>query len=120
MNDIFKTLLTVIVTGGATFGGAFFTFKGKKSESDANMAKAYIDGNTALFNNMQAEINRLIGQVAILQKEVETVKKDNEAETTKLKKENDDLRNKLRDAISKIKYLEEKLNENQLEITTSK
>ncbi|WP_338326513.1 hypothetical protein [Streptococcus uberis] len=112
MNDIFKTLLTVIITGGVTLGGAFFTFKGKKSESDANMAKAYIDGNTALFNNMQAEINRLIGQVAILQKEVETVKKDNEAETTKLKKENDDLRNKLRDAIAKIKFLEEKLNEN--------
>lgn len=119
MNEFFKTFITALITGSVTLGGAFWTFKGKKSESDANMAKAYIDGNTALFNNMQAEINRLIGQVAILQKEVETVKKDNEDETTKLKKENDDLRNKLRDAISKIKYLEEKLNENQLEITTS-
>lgn len=112
MNEFFKTFITALITGSVTLVGAFWTFKGKKSESDANMAKAYIDGNTALFNNMQAEINRLIGQVAILQKEVETVKKDNEEETAKLKKENDDLRNKLRDAIAKIKFLEEKLNEN--------
>lgn len=109
-SDIIKTIITALITGSVTLGGAFWSFKGKKSESDANVSKAYIDGNNALFNNLQAEINRLTGEMAVLRKELEDAKKGYEVKIIELTKENDNLRNKLRDVIAENKILKGECN----------
>lgn len=111
-DEVIKIVITSAITGGVTLGGAFWSFKGKKSETDANVSKAYIDGNNLLFNNMQSELNRVIGKVAVLEEQMKKMQEEYEAKIEKLENENDDLRNKLRDSIGEVKYLKEKLNEN--------
>ena len=109
MNETMKTIITALVGGGVTLLGSFYTFKGKKTESDANISKAYIAGNNHLFQNLQSEITRLSNEMAVLKKEMEDMRKNHEHEIDRFEKENGDLKNKLRDAKAENKYLKEKL-----------